>query len=204
MATQTMTQVIEPESEVNESRDNVMSVGGGSGDEAVDVTYSTKPNNPGIPLSQAKIITVNSQTNLGVNQGISEAGISHTGSIMGVGEGIGDNAVDVTYSTKPNTNMNIGSPTYNTITTEFSTQGREISQIGVTSTSGSVMGVGGGVGDDAVDVTYSTKPNNNNIVLGQELSLPQQQLLLPLKDMVWEWDLDKFQEKKLLFLLLEM
>ena len=132
MATQTMTQVIELESEVNESRDNTMSVGGGSGDEAVDVTYSTKPNNPGIPLLQAKIIPVNSQTNLGVNQGISEAGISHTGSIMGVGEGIGDNAVDATYSTKPNTNMNIGSPTYNKITTEFSTQVREISRIGVT------------------------------------------------------------------------
>ena len=43
MATQTMTILEEPGNEVKDLPENVMSVGGGVGDEAADVTYSTKP-----------------------------------------------------------------------------------------------------------------------------------------------------------------
>ena len=33
---------------------------------------------------------------------------------------------------------------------------------------GSIMGVGGGIHDDAVDVTYSTKPDNPQVALGTQ------------------------------------
>ena len=65
---------------------SVMGVGGGVGDYAADVTYSTKPNDP-LNVNVKKITTT---TQYG-----------GTGSIMGVGGGIGDAAADVTYSTKP-------------------------------------------------------------------------------------------------------
>ena len=155
MATQTMTILEEPGNEVKDLPENVMSVGGGVGDEAADVTYSTKPDNKGVPLSQTKITEINTKYNVGIGQGMSSGAISHTGSIMSIGGGAGDNALDVTYSTKPNRNISLGSPTYNTITKEFASQGREVSQ------TENVLGVGGGIGEDAVDVSYSTKPDNN-------------------------------------------
>ncbi|MBR3674089.1 MAG: hypothetical protein IKN65_07465 [Clostridia bacterium] len=36
---------------------------------------------------------------------------------------------------------------------------------------GNVMSVGGGVGDQAVDVTYSTKPDSQNVTLGRANSI---------------------------------
>ena len=109
-------------------RNNPQYVGQGSiigvnnqfGDNAIDVTYSTKPNN------NTQLIMGNNINNLQVQ-----------GSIMGVNGRVGDNAADVTYSTKPN------------ISTQYDIQG-------------GLMGVNGGIGDNAVDVTYSTKPNINN------------------------------------------
>jgi hypothetical protein len=79
------------------------------------------------------------------------------GSIIGVGGGVGDDAADVTYSTKPNNPFasNIGNVNVKKITTTTTT-----TQYG--GGAGSVIGVGGGIGDNAVDVTYSTKPNNQS------------------------------------------
>ena len=77
------------------------------------------------------------------------------GNLMGVGGGIGDDAEDVTYSTKPNnpfaqnSNMKVKVKKVTETTT-----------IQYENEPGHVMGVGGGFGDDADDVTYSTKPNN--------------------------------------------
>ena len=88
---------------------------------------------------------------------------------MGVGGGIGDAAVDVTYSTKPDSQtlntLNYGTGSYSTSSYEFSPVGVE--NVGLTTTggnavvntTGNVMGFGAG-GDSAIDVTYSTKPDN--------------------------------------------
>ena len=133
---------------------NVMSVGGGVGDDAVDVTDSTKPDNKvaslGVSNYNQTTTEINSTQNVVSSGGI----ISTGGSVMGVGGGIGDNAVDVTYSTKPN-NPFASEVRRVTTTTTTSQYGAGAMNIG----GGSVMGVGGGVGDNAADVTYSTKPD---------------------------------------------
>ena len=81
---------------VNESGGNVMSVGPGVGDEAVDATYSTKPNQNYILNNQ---IPMQMNTEF-LNQGGSVMG--QNGLIMGVDSNLGDSAADVTYSTKTN------------------------------------------------------------------------------------------------------
>ena len=163
MATQTITEV-EPQVEVKKLPENVMSVGGGEGDAAVDVTYSTKPDIKG--MSSGGGVQVGTGIFTSINTQVDPRLLNAPGSVMGVGGGIGDEAVDVTYSTKPDNKIStLGSPTYNTITTEYSTASGGVTTVGVggagvISSSGSVMGVGGGIGDEAVDVTYSTKPDN--------------------------------------------
>ena len=125
-----------------------LGVGGGIGDNAVDVTYSTKPSNQNINIGTGVFASTSNGYNLGINQNTGLGVGGAMGSIMGVGGGVQDNAVDVTYSTKPNALVGTGG--YAT-TSAFSVgQG----------TTGSIMGVGGGVQDSAVDVTYSTKQNN--------------------------------------------
>ena len=47
---------------------------------------------------------------------------------------------------------------FQTITTRFQTSTTEFAT--ASSATGSIMGVDGGMGDNAVDVTYSTKPDN--------------------------------------------
>ena len=69
-----------------------MGIGGGTGDLAADVTYSTKPG--GQVLSGLTGLGVTTITNGGT--------VGSTGSVMGVGGGTGDYAADVTYSTNPN------------------------------------------------------------------------------------------------------
>ena len=63
---------------------SLMGVGGGVGDYAADVTYSTKPNGPLLGATGT------------------------AGSLMGVGGDVGDYAADVTYSTKPNARLVYG------------------------------------------------------------------------------------------------
>ena len=188
---------------------NIMGVGGGIQDAAVDVTYSTKPNSQNISLGNGNYDlktfefgngeTYKTGNIMGVNEGISNNGsntysinsynkninlnnakaygsiIENNQHIMGVG-GVGDTAVDVTYSTKPNEgniNLGIGAETLTTTTTTKETT------YGMGQNIGSVMGVGG-VGDTAVDVTYSTKPNEGNINLGigMLMLLIQQKLII--------------------------
>ena len=72
---------------------------------------------------------------------------------MGVGGGIGDNAADITYSTRPGAQV-LGTTGINkTVVTTTQTQTTP-NIIGT----GSVMGVGGGIGNNAPDVTYTTRP----------------------------------------------
>ncbi len=83
---------------------------------------------------------------------------------MSVGGDVEDNAPDITYSTKPNNNsISFKSERFvtNSNNSNFANQGAT----GLLPTKENIMGVGGGVGDEAVDVTYSTKPDiiNNNI-----------------------------------------
>ena len=80
-----------------------MGVGGGVGDLAQDVTYSTKPNN--IYGGGVTVTTSTTGNTLGVGGG-SLVGVG--GSIMGVGGGVGDLAQDVTYSTKPDNRLVYG------------------------------------------------------------------------------------------------
>ena len=101
--------------------------------------------------------TTVSKTQYGVG-----TGYNTTGSIMGVGGGVGDLAQDVTYSTKPN-NIYGGGVTVTTSTTGNTLGVGGGSLVGV---GGSIMGVGGGVGDLAQDVTYSTKPDNRLVYGG--------------------------------------
>ena len=126
-----------------------------------------------------------------------EVGLPPTGTLMGIGGGVGDNAQDVTYSTKSNQGFAFGTggagqttTTTTTTTTQYGAgaggagEGGLLLGVGgegagaglglgagqtttTTSTtygisgegagSGLLMGVGGGVGDEAADVTYSTK-----------------------------------------------
>ena len=84
------------------------------------------------------------------------------GLLMGVSDGVQDNAVDVTYSS--NTGMNTGAGattqmTTTTTTTQYGLSGTE-GQIVQGDGNGLVMGVGGGVEDNAVDITYSSNTGN--------------------------------------------
>ena len=165
---QTLEQSQENLEEMMPQQGNVMGVGGGVGDDAVDVTYSTKPDNQNYNLG-----SIGFQTNTtGFQASTTEFATtsSTTGSIMGVGGGVGDNAVDVTYSTKPDNKFaKVRSITTKTTTTSGYGVGfgQNISSTQV-STGGTVMGIGGGVEDQAVDVTYSTKPDNAGIKFGRE------------------------------------
>ena len=165
----------------------VMGVGGGVGDEAQDVTFSTK-NIDGTAFGTTKTTTTTTTTRYGYtqNQG---AGLTTTSSsyqmgqaggeglVMGVGGGVQDDAVDVTYST--NTGMKTGgqgtmTTTTTTTRTQYGlgqTQGQIIQGEGQViqgegqmiqgEGAGLIMGVGGGVQDDAVDVTYSSNTGHN-------------------------------------------
>ena len=82
-------------SQISGAVGNVMGVGGSFGDNAVDVTYSTKPNNPF--ASSVRKVTTTTTTQYGGEGAMNVGG----GSIMGVGGGVEGNAVDVTYSTNP-------------------------------------------------------------------------------------------------------
>lgn len=154
--TTTQTQVItENPGSINVKKlsGTVMSVGGGVEDDAVDVTYSTKPENKINSIGTQKLTTRTSQHSFVVGQGTIEG--VYDENVMGVDRRVGDEAADVTYSTKPDiNNMELSSQTNISGLNTVGQTSRIISQ-------GSIMGVGGGVGDEAVDVTYSTKPDNN-------------------------------------------
>ena len=149
----------------------IMGVGGGVGDDAPDVTFSTK-NNDGTTFGTTKTTTTTTTTQYGLGQ-TQGTGLETTtnalqyaqnggeGLIMGVGGGVEDNAVDVTYSI--NTGMSAGTQgamgKVTTTTTTTRTQyglGQTQGQIVQGEGSGLVMGVGGGIEDNAVDVTYSS------------------------------------------------
>ena len=68
--------------------------------------------------------------------------------------GVQDAAANVIYSTKPDMGVGLGTTT-TTTTTQYGTGATGVGY----ATTGSIMGVGGGVQDAAVDVTYSTKPD---------------------------------------------
>ena len=134
-----------------------MGVGGGVGDAAVDVTYSTKPDTQPQTLNTLNYATGSYSTasyefgsggvqNVGLTTTQGNAMINTTGSVMGFGAG-GDNAIDVTYSTKPDNTLG------------FTTTTGAVTTTTNTATTGGVMGFGAG-GDNAIDVTYSTKPDN--------------------------------------------
>ena len=87
----------------------VMGVGGGVGDEAQDVTFSTN-NIDGTAFGTTKTTTTTTTTHYGLGQtqgtGLATTSASYQfgqaggeGIVMGVGGGVEDNAVDVTYST---------------------------------------------------------------------------------------------------------
>ena len=150
--------------------------------------------NQGNYVYSTMLQNINPQISTGyaVNGGIGGTGNLqgfHTGA-MTVGGGVGDDAVDVTYSTKPDvqvqqqvvTNLNSGayassSFDYNLSngqnvglgTTVAGTTVPAMVQSTMASTAGSVMtgenvmGFGQG-GDDAIDVTYSTKPDNQQTI----------------------------------------
>jgi len=156
----------------------VMGVGGGVGDEAQDVTFSTK-NIDGTAFGTTKTTTTTTTTRYeyGQNQGAGLATTSSSyqmgqaggeGLVMGVGGGVQDDAVDVTYSS--NTGLKAGGQgTMTTTTTTTRTQygldqGQTIQgegQVIQGEGAGLIMGVGGGVQDDAVDVTYSSNTGHN-------------------------------------------
>ena len=174
---------------------SAMGVGGGIGDDAVDVTYSTKPSNQIQTVNYAlgslgttglgtttTTTTINNMQTFTGNTMATTAG----GNIMGFGLG-GDAAMDVTYSTKPDNqiqtaNYGVGSfyttsydnnlalgqnAGFATTTLETNTLNNYQTLAGsaVTTTTGAnVMGFGQG-GDAAIDVTYSTKPDNQNVAL---------------------------------------
>ena len=144
----------------------VMGVGGGVGDFASDVGYSTKPN---IPINSQPAVGYGSTAINTTYNTTTQTNSALGTTVMGVGGGVGDFAADVGYSTKPNipinnlnlenTNLNINVNTTNTTINQYNQ-----------TTATNVMGVGGGIGDFAQDVTYSTKPNEQtqNINLGTE------------------------------------
>ena len=100
-------------------------------------------------IGTQKLTTRTSQNSFVVGQGTIEG--VYDEKVMDVDGRVGDESADITYSAKPDiNNMELSSQTN---ISGFNTVGqtsRIISQ-------GSIMGVGGGVGDEAVDVTYSTK-----------------------------------------------
>ena len=136
---------------------SVMGVGGGVGDLAADVTYSTKPGAQvltgltGLGVNKTTVTTTN------VNPTLVGA-VGTTGSVMGIGGGVGDYASDVTYSTKPGAQVLTGLTGVG-VNKTITTTNVSPTLVGTVGTTGSVMGVGGGVGDYAADVTYSTNPN---------------------------------------------
>ena len=173
-----------------------MGVGGGIGDDAVDVTYSTKPENQiqtanyalgsfgttGLGTTTTTTTTINNMQTLAGNTMATTTG----GNIMGFGQG-GDAAIDVTYSTKPENQIqtaNYGVASFATTSYDnnlalgqnagFTTTTLETNTINdyqtlagsavTTTTGGNVMGFGQG-GDAAIDVTYSTKPDNQNVAV---------------------------------------
>ena len=167
----------------------VMGVGGGAGNSAVDVTYSTKPNS----FEDGKYDLTTYEFNVGDKQGILNhdkalGSVMNNQNIMGVGGGAGD-AQTVTTTTTTTTKyetgqnmgnvMGVGGVGDSAVDVTYSTKGNEANinlglgatttttttQIETNQNTGNVMGVGG-AGDSAVDVTYSTKGNEANINLG--------------------------------------
>ena len=170
-----------------------MGVGGGKFDDAVDVTYSTKPDNQGQAVnlnagyatSSFNYNLVGQDAGLGAvqyEQNINAAVAQDAGnvmatnsSVMGFGQG-GDAAIDVTYSTKPDNqgvglvNTGITGLTTTVAQTTYPTMIENTMTTTTTeNTAGSVMGFGQG-GDDAIDVTYSTKPDNQGVVVNQGIT----------------------------------
>ena len=171
---------------------SVMGVGGGVGDNAADVTYSTKPDaqaqatniNAGafVSTSSGYNTTYGQDAGLGALQYaqtiyptvVNSATASTTGNVMtansaenvmGFGQG-GDEAIDVTYSTKPDNqgavvNTGIAGLTTTVEQTTYPTVVQNtLTTTTTTNTAENVMGFGQG-GDEAIDVTYSTKPDNH-------------------------------------------
>ena len=171
IATTGMTQVTN-----NPSGGLIMSVGGGAGDEARDVTFSTK-NIDGTAFGTTKTTTTTTTTNYGINQiegqGLTttsnayQMGQGQNGLIMGVGGGVQDDAVDVTYSSNTGNQMGLGAGALGKTTTKTTTTttkynlGQTQGQIIQGDGNGLIMGVGGGIQDDAVDVTYSSNTGQN-------------------------------------------
>ena len=186
---------------------SVMGVGGGVHDEAVDVTYSTKPDKPTMAQGALQTTTTTSTTEYGlggaeidmtqgadlgatigntINLGTTTTNMEFgattttesTGYEFGAGEGA---AIETTGVEGYDANVQIGEGAglevnqYGTAGLETYTGGEAMTTTTTTTTqygmgmetgtattegaafSGSVMGVGGGVHDEAVDVTYSTK-----------------------------------------------
>ena len=155
----------------NPSGGLLMGVGGGVGDKAQDVTFSTR-NLDGTAFGTTKTTTTTTTThyNLGQTEGQGltttyQFGQGQNGLVMGVGGGVEDNAVDVTYSTKTGNELGAAAALGKTTTTTTTTTtqyglGQTQGQIVQGDGNGLVMGVGGGIEDNAVDVTYSTKTGN--------------------------------------------
>ena len=186
---------------------SIMGVGGGVHDEAVDVTYSTKPDKPTMAQGALQTTTTTSTTEYGlggaeidmtqgadlgatigntINLGTTTTNMEFgattttesTGYEFGAGEGA---AIETTGVEGYDANVQIGEGAglevnqYGTAGLETYTGGEAMTTTTTTTTqygmgmetgtattegaafSGSVMGVGGGVHDEAVDVTYSTK-----------------------------------------------
>ena len=122
-------------------------------------TYSTKPS-PGVVdlgiITGALSLTIQTTT--------TKYRTDQNGStVISIG-GVADSAVDVTYSTKPNPEtvyLRIGVGTF-TITNSITWQYDTTQNIGSIVT---VIGVGG-VADSAVDIIYSTKPDNKLLGMG--------------------------------------
>ena len=211
----------------------VMGVGGGIHDDAVDVTYSTKPDKPQAFGQQAvattSVTTSSAQYNLGAGAGESSSLGVDLGATIGNTINLGSQemqygATTTTTTTTTSTTGNMGyefnagaatataettgldtaeyqASTYGQTTGEaigmeataagFEATGAQFEATGATlenytggatttttttttttqygmgmgagavteSTEGKIMGVGGGIHDEAVDVTYSTKPD---------------------------------------------
>ena len=145
----------------------VMGVNNATGDNAVDVGYSTKPDTLTKKSVREHVDLINSNYKTASTPLISSTNkiintttnttteVTNSGIIMGVGGGIMDGAADITYSTKPDVQTNT-IVEQNINSTSTIVQNKKVETI---STTGNIMTVGGGVGDDAVDVTYSSKPD---------------------------------------------
>ena len=160
---------------------SIMGVGGGIGDNAADVTYSTKPNAQGqaVNLQGNAYATSSFEYGQGLSQTAGAGAImtgntmsTTTGGVMGFGAG-GDNAIDVTYSTKADAqNVGLVNTGVSQITNTGITGVTGVEGVTTTTTTtqnamattGNVMGFGAG-GDSAIDVTYSTKADNQNAAL---------------------------------------